>query len=151
MLDSSDFSHLKPEAFRGLLKRVSVFSRVSPADKLRIVQAFQDLGLKVAMTGDGINDIPALKAADIGITTGSGTDVAKEVADIIIEDDQLGTMVLAVEKGRIIYKNIRKSLEFLLSTNISEIMVSVSANLAGLGQPLNQMQLLWINLVTDVF
>ncbi|WP_457755894.1 HAD-IC family P-type ATPase [Thermodesulfatator indicus] len=151
ILDSSDFSHLNPEAFKGLLKRVSVFSRVSPADKLRIVQAFQDLGLKVAMTGDGINDIPALKAADIGVTTGSGTDVAKEVADIIIEDDQLGTMVLAVEKGRIIYKNIRKSLEFLLSTNISEIMVSVSANLAGLGQPLNQMQLLWINLVTDVF
>ncbi|WP_022854453.1 cation-translocating P-type ATPase [Thermodesulfatator atlanticus] len=151
ILDSSDFSHLKPEAFAGLLKRVSVFSRVSPADKLRIVQAFQDLGLRVAMTGDGINDIPALKAADIGITTGSGTDVAKEVADIIIEDDQLGTMVLAVEKGRNIYKNIRKSLEFLLSTNMSEIMVSVTANVAGLGQPLNQMQLLWINLVTDVF
>jgi Ca2+-transporting ATPase len=135
-----------------LARRVQIFARVSPAHKLQIVRALQRAGRVVAMTGDGINDGPALKAADIGIAMGhSGTDVAREVADVVLEDDRLETMIVAVSHGRTIYNNIRKSVRFLLATNLSEIIVMFAALAVGLGRPLNAMQLLWINLVSDIF
>ena len=152
ILDSTELSDLNPEVLPSLCEEVNVFARISPAHKLQIVQALQQRGLVVAMTGDGINDTPALKAAEVGIAMGhTGTDVAREVADVVLEDDNLETMIIAVSQGRTIYNNIRKSVHFLLSTNLSEIMVMLLANMGGLGQPLNAMQLLWLNLVTDIF
>ncbi|MCF6158998.1 MAG: cation-transporting P-type ATPase [wastewater metagenome] len=152
ILESAHLANIDPEVLKVLCGKVHVFARVSPAHKLQIVQALQRAGKVVAMTGDGINDGPALKAADIGIAMGhSGTDVAREVADIVLEDDNLETMVTAVSHGRTIYSNIRKSLHFLLSTNMSEIIVTFGAIAGGIGQPLNAMQLLWINLMSDVF
>ena len=152
ILESTHLTSMDPEVLKALCGNVHVFARVSPAHKLQIVQALQRAGKVVAMTGDGINDGPALKAADIGIAMGhSGTDVAREVADIVLEDDNLETLVTAVSHGRTIYSNIRKSLHFLLSTNMSEIIVTFGAIAGGIGQPLNSMQLLWINLMSDVF
>jgi Ca2+-transporting ATPase len=152
ILDSTHLEKVDPELLSALAQRVDVFARVSPAHKLQIVQALQRAGKVVAMTGDGINDSPALKKADIGIAMGhTGTDVARSVADIVLEDDDLQTMIIAVGQGRTIYSNIRKSVHFLLATNLSEIMVMFAAIATGAGQPLNPMQLLWINLLTDIF
>ena len=151
ILDSTHLTNIEPDVMKALCERVHVFSRVSPAHKLQIVQALQKAGKVVAMTGDGINDGPALKAANIGIALGhTGTDVAREVADIVLEDDNLETMIIAISHGRTIYNNIRKSVHFLLSTNMSEIMVMFTGIAGGLGQPLNAMQLLWINLISDI-
>jgi Ca2+-transporting ATPase len=132
-------------------ENVDVFARVSPAHKLQIVQSLQRAGKVVAMTGDGINDGPALKAADIGIAMGrGGTDVAREVADVVLEDDNLETLIVAMSQGRTIYRNIRKSVHFLLATNLSEMIVAAAAITTGLGHPLTAMQLLWINLISDI-
>ncbi len=152
ILDSTQLGNIDPELVSAISGKVQVFARVNPANKLQVVRAFQSAGRVVAMTGDGINDSPALKAADVGVAMGTaGTDVAREVADVVLQDDNLETMLVAVRQGRTIYRNIRKSLHFLLSTNLSEITVMFVALAAGMGQPLSAMQLLWINLVTDIF
>jgi Ca2+-transporting ATPase len=152
ILDSTNLAQLEPEVMKALAGRVHVFARVSPANKLQIVQALQSAGKVIGMTGDGINDGPALKAADIGIALGhSGTDVAREVADVVLEDDNLETMIVAISQGRTVYNNLRKSVRYMLSKNTSEIMIMFTALAAGLGQPFNVMQLLWINMISDIF
>ena len=152
ILDSTSLVDIDSQALQALCQQSQVFARVSPSHKLQIVQNLQKAGKVVAMTGDGINDSPALKAADIGIAMGqTGTDVAREVASVVLEDDNIETMIIAVGQGRTIYNNVRKSLHFLLATNFSEIMVTFAATMVGLGQPLSSMQLLWINLITDIF
>lgn len=152
MLDSAHLERLDPQLLAALAQKIDIFSRVSPSHKLRIVQAMQQAGQVVAMTGDGINDGPALKAADIGIAMGSnGTEAARSVADVVLENDDLKTLIIAVSQGRTIYNNIRKSVHFLTATNLSEILLMLGSVGSGLGQPLNAMQLLWINLLTDVF
>lgn len=143
-------SRMSNEELSESISRFSVFARVSPEHKVRIVKAFQSNGEVVAMTGDGVNDAPALKAADIGCAMGiTGTDVAKNAADMILTDDNFATIVSAVKEGRGIYDNIIKAVHFLLSSNIGEILTIFVAILLGLPTPLVAVQLLWVNLVTD--
>ena len=152
IMDATALDALAPEMLQALATKVHVFARVSPAHKLKIVQALQAAGRTVAMTGDGINDGPALKAADIGIAMGrEGTDVARDIADIVLQEDQLEFLAQALAEGRTIHSNIRKSVRFFLSTNISEVMLMFTAMGLGIGFPLNVMQLLWINLISDIF
>lgn len=132
------------------IKNYAVFARVTPEHKVRIVEAWQKTGAVVAMTGDGVNDSPALKKADIGIAMGkNGTDVAKNAADMILTDDNFVTIVEAVKQGRTIYDNIRKAVHFLIATNIGEIVTIFMGLVLGMKSPLLAIQLLWINLVTD--
>ncbi|OGO38688.1 MAG: ATPase [Chloroflexi bacterium RBG_16_57_11] len=132
------------------IERTDVFARVSPEHKMRIVEALRANDEVVAMTGDGVNDAPSIKRADIGVAMGiTGTDVAKEAADMVLTDDNYVSIVAAVEQGRIIYDNIRKFVFFLLSSNVAEIMIIFLATLAGLPTPLTAIQLLWLNLLTD--
>ncbi len=146
-LDKLSQSELEKNIFR-----YSVFARVSPEHKVRIVKAFQARGKVTAMTGDGVNDAPALRCADIGCAMGiSGTDVAKSSADMILTDDNFSTIVEAVEQGRGIFENIRKTVHFLLSSNIGEILTVLMAFLLNLPSPLAAIQLLWVNLITDSF
>ena len=152
IVDATQLENMESDLFAEIVQDTDIFARVSPAHKLRIVQALQRDGRIIAMTGDGINDGPALKASDIGVAMGQGgTDVARAVADVVLQDDNLHTMIVAVEQGRTIYSNIRKSLRFLLATNLSEIQVMLFTTALGFREALTPMQLLWINLVTDVF
>ncbi|WP_312103854.1 cation-translocating P-type ATPase [Lachnoclostridium sp.] len=149
-ITGEQLSHMSDKELEENIYQYKVFARVSPAHKVRIVKALQKRGEVVAMTGDGVNDAPALKAADIGCAMGKGgTDVAKNAADMILADDNFATIVAAVKEGRGIYDNIRKSIHFLLSSNIGEIITIFIAILFGLPAPLLAVQLLWVNLVTD--
>lgn len=149
-LTGAELDALSEEELKREILHCSVFARVSPEHKVRIVKAFQSHGEVVAMTGDGVNDAPALKAADIGCAMGlSGTDVAKGAADMILTDDNFTTVVEAVRQGRGIFDNIKKTVHFLLSSNIGEILTVFAAFLFHLPAPLLAIQLLWVNLVTD--
>jgi len=152
VLTGAELDAMSDEELLKESRRVSVYARVSPIHKLRIVDAIKSNGHIAAMTGDGVNDAPALKKADIGVAMGiTGTDVAKETADMILVDDNFASIVAAVEEGRVIYSNIRKFIFFLLSCNIAEILIIFVSMLAGLPVPLKPIQLLWINVLTDAF
>ncbi|MEA4926158.1 MAG: calcium-translocating P-type ATPase, PMCA-type [Syntrophomonadaceae bacterium] len=149
-VSGSEFALMSEEELNRRVRTISVYARVSPSDKIRIVRAWQRQGDIVAMTGDGVNDAPALKAADIGCAMGiTGTDVAKGAADMTLTDDNFATIVEAVREGRGIYDNIKKVIGYLLGTNIGEILIVFFAMLFWRESPLLPMQLLWINLVTD--
>ncbi|MDP3962461.1 MAG: HAD-IC family P-type ATPase [bacterium] len=149
ILEGKDLNLLSEKDLREKVRSVAIYARVSPDHKLRIVQALQAKGEVVAMIGDGVNDAPALKAADVGVSVGSGTDVAKEVADIVLLDDSFKTIVMAIEQGRITFKNIRKVFVYLIADDFSELFIFLVAMALGLPLPLLAAQILWINLVED--
>jgi len=149
-VEGSELEHLDDKALQQLVPAVSVYARVSPEHKIRIVRAWQNLGNSVAMTGDGVNDAPALKQADIGIAMGiTGTEVAKDAADMVLTDDNFATIVHAVKNGRNVYANITKAIHFLLSGNTAGILTVLYASLRGLPVPFAAVHLLFINLLTD--
>lgn len=151
-MSGAELDKIGENEFTRIVKDTNVFARVSPEHKVKIVEALRENGEIVAMTGDGVNDAPALKRADIGVAMGiTGTDVAKETAAMILTDDNFASIVSAVEEGRVIYDNIRKFVSFLLSCNVAEILIIFVAMLFGWPIPLEPIQILWLNLVTDAF
>ncbi|MEO8681024.1 MAG: cation-translocating P-type ATPase [Vicinamibacterales bacterium] len=150
VVSGQELSQISDDNLVREVNSIGVYARVSPADKLRVIDAWQRRGDVVAMTGDGVNDAPALKKADVGIAMGiSGTDVSKEAAGVTLLDDNFATIVAAVEEGRIVFSNIRKYLTFLLSSNVGEILLMAGAALAGMPLPLTAVQILYVNLATD--
>ncbi len=151
VLDAVELRALSDEDLKKQLPFLRVISRVSPLDKMRVVKAFQEMGEVVAMTGDGVNDAPSIKQADIGIAMGSGTEVARDVADLVLLDDNFETIVAAVDEGRQIMNNIRKVLVYLLSGVADELLLIGGALITGLALPLNALQILWVNFFSDSF
>lgn len=150
VLEGSQLNQMSESELVEIIEDVYVFARVTPEHKLKIVKAFQDRGHIVAMTGDGVNDAPAIKASDIGISMGiSGTDVTKEASSLVLMDDNFATIKAAIQEGRNIYENIRKFIRYLLASNVGEILVMLFAVLLGMPLPLVPVQILWVNLVTD--
>lgn len=150
VLTGQDLARMSPDELGGVVENVSVYARVSPEHKLNIVHALQQRGHVVAMTGDGVNDAPALRKSDIGVAMGiTGTDVAKEAADMVIMDDNFATIVSAVEEGRTIYDNVRKFVKYIVTSNSGEVAVMLFTQLFGMPLPLTTLQILWMNLVTD--
>ncbi|MBF0408214.1 MAG: HAD-IC family P-type ATPase [Candidatus Riflebacteria bacterium] len=149
-LTGADLAKIDDEELRKIVLDVAIYARTTPEDKMRIVQALQFHGHVVSMTGDGVNDAPALTRADIGVAMGkAGTDVAREAAGMILVDDNFASIVSAVEEGRIIFNNLRKAIGFLVSTNLGEVLVFLISSLIGMAAPLRAVQILWVNLVTD--
>ena len=149
-VEGRDLARLPDGELRSTLGRASVFARVEPDQKLRIVEALQSRGEVVAMTGDGVNDAPALVRADVGVAMGqAGTEVAKQASDVVVTDDDFATIVAAVDEGRVVYRNLRKALLLLLSTGLAEILVLTGSLLAGLPLPFAAVQILWNNVVTE--
>lgn len=149
-ITGAEIESMDEKEFISVLKTVNVFSRVAPEHKVRIVDSLKKTGEIVAMTGDGVNDAPSLKRADIGIAMGiAGTDVSKEASDMILTDDNFSSIVSAVEEGRVIYSNIRKFVSYLISCNVGEIILIFVSMILGWGSPLKAIQLLWVNLITD--
>jgi len=149
IMEGKELDNISDEDFLKKLKKIQIYARVEPKHKMRIIEAWQEMGEVVAMTGDGINDAPALKKADVGVALGSGTEVAKETSDLVLLDDSFSIIVAAVEEGRAIIDNIRKVITYLLSDSFTEVILVGVAILFGFPLPISAVQILWVNLIED--